>query len=99
MTDHISEGERNGFACRRADDCWFPECSCPQKPVPPKLGRGDLILYSDYWPKPIPDRRWDWAIVSTEYDPDVRGENRIVGEGPTEFDAIVDWLIQWEPQE
>ena len=32
MENHISEGDRKGFACRRVDDCWFPECSCPPKP-------------------------------------------------------------------
>ena len=56
-------------------------------------------LRTDFIYPPIPDRRWDWQVISDDYEPYSHSEHGIVGSGPTEFDAIVDWLIQWEPQE
>ena len=42
---------------------------------------------------PIPIRSFDFQATFDGYEP---GDP--VGEGPTEFTAIVDLLVQWEPK-
>jgi hypothetical protein len=43
---------------------------------------------------PIPRRDWDWAA----YDADNYEPGMAVGEGPTEFATIVDFLLQFEAE-
>lgn len=46
-----------------------------------------MRIVTDYWPKPIPDRRFDWTAVDDEtYD----GPPGPVGVGSTEAEAIAD---------
>lgn len=50
----------------------------------------ELIVTEFVYP-PIPDRRWDWQAAFDSYD-----EGGLIGQGPTEFAAIVDLLLQWD---
>lgn len=50
-------------------------------------------IETDYWPKPIPMRRFDWTATFDDYDgaEDSRTRSEI-GYGRTEADAIADLL-------
>jgi hypothetical protein len=43
--------------------------------------------------KPGPTDRFDWSATFDSYEPGCP-----IGHGPTEFHAIVDLLMQWEPE-
>jgi len=45
------------------------------------------VIRTEYWLKPIPDRRWDWLATEEDYD-----EGRPIGHGRTENEAIADLL-------
>ena len=48
---------------------------------------------------PIPTRQFDWACIDeSTYDgaPDSGHASRIIGHGPTEADAVQDWVEQAE---
>jgi hypothetical protein len=51
-----------------------------------------MLIITEFVYPPIPVRHCDWEAVFDNYD---LGSPR--GEGPTEFAAIVDLLMQWEP--
>jgi len=46
-------------------------------------------IRTDYWPKPIPMRQYDWSAVRDDYEPPMP-----VGYGRTEADAIADLIEQ-----
>lgn len=49
-----------------------------------------MKIRTEYWPKPIPDRRFDWSAIDDDsYDgaPDSSTRNEI-GYGITQYDAI-----------
>lgn len=48
-------------------------------------------IITDYWPKPIPDRRFDWDAWLEDAD-----ENGYVGHGLTEQEAINDLKDHYE---
>ena len=50
-----------------------------------------LEIVTDNWPKPIPDRRFDWAAATDNYEP---GDP--IGYGRTEAEAVADLLEQLE---
>jgi hypothetical protein len=49
------------------------------------------VIVTDYWPKPIPDRRFDWSAVTDNYEPGCS-----IGYGRTEAEAIEDLRQQQE---
>jgi hypothetical protein len=51
-----------------------------------------MLIRTEHVFPPIPRRDWDWCA----YDADNYEPGMPVGEGPTEFAAIVDLLIQME---
>lgn len=51
-------------------------------------------IVTDYWPKPIPDRRYDWDAIREDYS-----EGDPIGHGITEQDAINDLVQQEEDNE
>lgn len=55
----------------------------------PRTPDGRKII-TNYDPKPIPDRRFDWSAVTEDYD----GEGSPAGFGRTEQEAITDLLEQ-----
>lgn len=61
-----------------------------------------MKIITEYDPKPIPDRRFDWvAYDSDTYDADYDDErgfysNSPCGYGRTEQEAIEDFWIEWE---
>lgn len=68
------------------------------------LATRDLAIRTDYWAKPIPDRKHDWDAIDWDtYDgaPDSSTRNQI-GWGATEAEAIQDLLEQlseaWEEE-
>jgi hypothetical protein len=48
-------------------------------------------INTDYWPKPIPDRRFDWEAYPEDWDLGMP-----VGRGATEPEAILDLQMQLE---
>lgn len=46
-------------------------------------------IVTDYWAKPIPDRRFDWSATDEGYEP-----GDLIGYGTTEQEAIDDLLKQ-----
>jgi len=57
-----------------------------------------MKITTDYWPKPIPWRKFDWSAVDSDtYDgaPDTHPPCPI-GRGATEAEAIADLLEQIE---
>lgn len=56
--------------------------------------RHGLKLDTEYWAKPIPDRRLDWYATEDSYEPGMP-----VGTGRTEEEAIQDLLEQLEDRE
>lgn len=54
-----------------------------------------MKIVTEYWPKPIPDRRFDWVAVFDNYDgaPDAHCP---IGLGRTEEEAIQDLRDQVE---
>jgi len=48
-------------------------------------------LRTDYWPKPIPMRQFDWSATEDGYEP-----GRPIGYGRTEQEAIDDLKEQLE---
>lgn len=45
-------------------------------------------VVTHYWAKPIPDRRFDWSVVTSDYEPGAP-----IGYGRTEQEAITDLRI------
>lgn len=56
------------------------------------MARVDRIV-TDYWPKPVPSRSFDWSAVRHSYDGD-----SMIGYGSTEAEAIED-LIALEAEQ
>ena len=48
-------------------------------------------IRTEYWPKPIPPRQFDWSAVTDSYEPGCP-----IGYGLTEQEAIADLLAQLE---
>ena len=55
---------------------------------------GEKIV-TDYWPKPIPPRNFDWSAVTVSYD-GAEDSRCPIGYGRTERDAIDDLVAQIE---
>lgn len=55
-------------------------------------------IRTDYWPKPIPDRQFDWSAIRDSYDgaPD-SSSRHMIGYGRTEQQAI-DNLLELEAE-
>ena len=55
-------------------------------------------ITTQYWPKPIPDRRFDWSAVRKDYDgaPD-SSSRHMIGYGKTKQEAIEN-LLELEAQ-
>lgn len=43
------------------------------------------VFVTEYWAKPIPDRRFDWEATHPDYEP-----GQPIGYGSTEIEAIED---------
>jgi hypothetical protein len=61
-----------------------------------------MKITTDYWPKPIPQRDFDWSAIDEDtYDADWEGEERgfvsksPIGYGATEEEAIADLIGQF----
>jgi hypothetical protein len=52
---------------------------------------GGMKIVTDYWPKPIPLRCFDWTACSDDYEPGMP-----VGYGATEAEAIADLLENYD---
>jgi hypothetical protein len=48
-----------------------------------------LKILTEYWPKPGPERQWDWCAVTDEYD-GATDSHHPVGYGRTEEEAVAD---------
>jgi hypothetical protein len=52
-------------------------------------------IVTDYWAKPIPDRRFDWSATSDNYDAElvdgVWHGSHPIGYGATEAEAIAEY--------
>lgn len=48
-------------------------------------------IKTEYWPKPIPYRQFDWSATEDSYEP-----GRPIGYGKTEAAAIADLKMQLE---
>lgn len=46
-------------------------------------------IVTDYWAKPIPDRRFDWSAKDENYEP-----GDLIGYGASEQEAVADLLKQ-----
>lgn len=44
-----------------------------------------MKIRTNYWPKPIPDRRFDWTATEDDYEPPMP-----IGYGRTEDEAVAD---------
>lgn len=58
-----------------------------------------MDIRTDYWPKPIPLRQFDWSAIDADtYDgaPDTKHPFNAIGYGATEAEAIADLLSQLE---
>lgn len=55
-------------------------------------------IVTDYWPKPIPLRCFDWSAYREDYDgaPDAGWPSNCIGHGHTKEEAIADLLEQEE---
>lgn len=52
-----------------------------------------MNIRTDYWPKPIPPRQFDWSAVDADtYD----GPGCAIGYGATETEAIADLMQEIE---
>ena len=53
-----------------------------------------MNIRTEYWPKPIPDRNYDWSAIDDDtYDGAVDSSTRNqIGYGPTEAAAIADLM-------
>ena len=51
-----------------------------------------MKIRTEYWAKPIPDRRWDWSAV----DDETYEGGGPIGFGPTEEAAIADLMEEIE---
>ena len=59
------------------------------------MTRDSIVIKTEYWPKPIPLRQFDWTAVDAEtYD----GPGCPIGTGQTEQEAIDDLLEQLADQ-
>lgn len=56
----------------------------------------NVELWTSYDYPPIPDRRFDWSCVDSNYDGAPDAGQQIVGHGKTEKEAIQDYLSQYE---
>lgn len=48
-----------------------------------------MRIETDYWAKPIPDRRFDWSATTSDYEP-----GQPIGHGRTEAEAVADLMAQ-----
>lgn len=48
-------------------------------------------IRTSYWPKPIPDRQFDWSAITEDHD-----VKHPVGFGRTEAEAINDLILHLE---
>ena len=55
-----------------------------------------MKIATDYWPKPIPIREFDWTAVDSDSYDGAPDSHSPVGYGRTENEAITDLLTQWE---
>lgn len=53
-------------------------------------------IKTEYWLKPIPDRRFDWCAVTDNYDGAPDAGFQPIGYGRTEAEAIADLKSQME---
>jgi hypothetical protein len=53
-------------------------------------------IRTEYWAKPIPDRRFDWHAVTDDYDGAPDAGWQPIGYGRTEAEAITDLKMQLE---
>jgi hypothetical protein len=55
-------------------------------------------IVTNYWAKPIPDRRFDWSATYDDYDCDCDGDGFFTssptGHGATESDAVIDLIVE-----
>jgi hypothetical protein len=54
-----------------------------------------MKIVTDYWPKPIPMRQFDWSAVTDHYD-GAEDSHCPIGYGATEAEAIADLNEQIE---
>jgi hypothetical protein len=59
-----------------------------------------MRITTEFWPKPIPDRRFDWSAIDADtYDGAEDSSNRNqIGYGRTKAEAIADLLEQLEDE-
>lgn len=50
-----------------------------------------MKIVTNYWPKPIPTRQFDWSATDDNYEPGCP-----IGFGSTEEEAIADLMVQIE---
>lgn len=63
------------------------------KDCPVTLLGAATLIDTTYWPKPIPDTRFDWSATFDGYD---GGSGDPIGYGATEAEAIADLLADVE---
>ena len=50
-----------------------------------------MKIVTRYWAKPIPNRNFDWAATTDDYEPGYS-----IGHGATEAEAVADLMAQME---
>ena len=57
-----------------------------------------MKISTEYWAKPIPDRRFDWSAIDDDTYDGAEDSHCPIGYGPTEAAAIADLLEQMEDE-